>query len=334
MSAVHVTPSFVLEDGTTLTSVRQAYTLLGELNGRRDNLVLLFHSLTGTPDPREWWRGVVGPGAAIDTDRYAVLAPNLLGSPYGTTRPPEHAAVTTRDMVRLAAHLVDILGVRRVALAAGGSLGGMATLEWLATFPRRTRSAVVFAAPAAHTAWAIALNHVQREALRLGAAAGDTDAGLRLARMMAMLSYRTSTELDARFGRATTQLGDFQVASYLRHHGQKLAARFDARAYHTLTGAMDSHDVGRGRGGVASALRASGAAITAVGIPGDLLYDDGVVRRWAGEAGARYREIRSLHGHDAFLLEPDQVREILADALACHAAPARRGRSHALEVTT
>jgi homoserine O-acetyltransferase/O-succinyltransferase len=334
MSAVHVTPSFVLEDGTTLTSVRQAYTLLGELNGRRDNLVLLFHSLTGTPDPREWWRGVVGPGAAIDTDRYAVLAPNLLGSPYGTTRPPEHAAVTTRDMVRLAAHLVDILGVRRVALAAGGSLGGMATLEWLATFPRRTRSAVVFAAPAAHTAWAIALNHVQREALRLGAAAGDTDAGLRLARMMAMLSYRTSTELDARFGRATTQLGDFQVASYLRHHGQKLAARFDARAYHTLTGAMDSHDVGRGRGGVASALRASGAAITAVGIPGDLLYDDGVVRRWAGEAGARYREIRSLHGHDAFLLEPDQVREILADALACHVEPARRGRSHALEVTT
>jgi homoserine O-acetyltransferase/O-succinyltransferase len=334
MSAVHVTPSFVLEDGTTLTGVRQAYTLLGELNGRRDNLVLLFHSLTGTPDPREWWRGVVGPGAAIDTDRYAVLAPNLLGSPYGTTRPPEHAAVTTRDMVRLAAHLVDMLGARRVALAAGGSLGGMATLEWVATFPRRTRSAVVFAAPAAHTAWAIGLNHVQREALRLGAAAGDTDAGLRLARMMAMLSYRTSTELDARFGRATTQLGDFQVASYLRHHGHRLAARFDARAYHTLTGAMDSHDVGRGRGGVASALRASGAAITAVGIPGDLLYDDGVVRRWAGEAGAGYREIRSLHGHDAFLLEPDQVREILADALARHAAPARRRRSHALEVTT
>ena len=151
----HHVPRFELESGRVLHDVQQVYTLTGTLAPTRDNLVVVFHSLTGDADPVSWWGDVVGPGRAIDTTRYAVLCPNLLGSCYGTTRPPEDALVTTRDMARLVAALVADLDVRSVALATGGSLGGMVTLEWAASFPQLTRAAVVFAAPAAHTAQAI-----------------------------------------------------------------------------------------------------------------------------------------------------------------------------------
>jgi homoserine O-acetyltransferase/O-succinyltransferase len=311
MSVRHAyTGPFVLEDGTLLPGVRQAYVLHGRLNERRDNLVVLFHSLTGTPDPRDWWPEIVGPGRVIDTERYAVLGTNLLGSCYGTTRPPAGAAVTPRDMARLVRRLVQELGVRSVALAAGGSLGGMVALEWAATYPALTRAAVVFAAPAQHTAHAIGHNHVQRRALELGGAPG-----LELARMAAMLTYRTPLEFEHRFGRSAAEGGAFAMQSYLEHHGAKLRARFDAASYLTLLGAMDAHDVGRGRGGVARALRAFPGALTGVGIPGDGLYAPDDVRRWTDAAGARYRQIESVRGHDAFLLEAEQVAHILDAAL-------------------
>jgi homoserine O-acetyltransferase len=307
----HRVGRFELESGHAIEGVEQAYTLAGELSRDRDNLVVLFHSLTGGPDPAGWWPRVVGPGRAIDTRRYAVLGTNLLGSCYGTTRPPRDVVVTPRDMARLARRLVDSLGVESVALASGGSLGGMVTLEWAASYPGLTRVAVVFAAPAAHTAQAIALNHIQREALRLG-----HEDGLALARMAAMISYRTSVELGGRFGRDRRPDGRFQVASYLEHHGAKLVERFDARAYRTLLDAMDAHDVARGRGGaVGPALSAFRGELLGVGIPGDRLYEPDAVRSWTRAAGCAYTEIRSVHGHDAFLLEADQVAEILRGAL-------------------
>lgn len=310
----HRTDRFVLESGRVLEGVEQAYTLTGALSPDRDNLVVLFHSLTGGADPGEWWPRVVGPGRAIDTDRFAVLGTNLLGSCYGTTPPPPDARVTPRDMAHLVRPLVDSLGVESVALAAGGSLGGMVTLEWVATFPELTRSAVVFAAPAAHTAHAIALNHVQREALRLGG-----DSGLALARMVAMISYRTARELGARFGRERREDGRFQVSSYLDHHGSRLRDRFEARAYGALLDAMDAHDVGRGRGGTGPALSAFHGELVGVGIEGDRLYEPDTVRTWTEAARCSYAELRSSHGHDAFLLEPEQVAGILRRALH-HAA--------------
>lgn len=312
----HRVGRFVLESGRTLEDVEQAYTLTGALNRDRDNLVVLFHSLTGGPDPGEWWPRVVGPGKAIDTERFAVLGTNLLGSCYGTTRPPEDVLVTPRDMARLVRPLVTALGVESVALASGGSLGGMVTLEWAASFPELTRAAVVFAAPAAHTAHAIGLNHVQRQALRLGG-----DDGLALARMAAMISYRTALELGTRFGRDRRDDGRFQVTSYLDHHGAKLVDRFDRRAYRTLLDAMDAHDVGAGRGGVAAALAGCRGELVGVGITGDRLYEPEAVRSWTEAAGCGYSEIRSPHGHDAFLLEGEQVAGILRGALDRAAAP-------------
>jgi len=318
---LHHVGHFELESGHVLEDVVQAYHLDGKLNHARDNLVVLFHSLTGTPDAVEgWWQGVVGPGLPIDTDRYAVLCTNLLGSCYGTTGLPQGPgapAVTTRDMVRLVRLLVAELGVREVALATGGSLGGMAALEWAASFPELSRSVVAFAAPAAHTAHAIGLNHVQRRAIEL---AGD--AGLELAREIAMLTYRTPTELEMRFGRERREEGPFQVQSYLDHQGAKLSARMDTGSYLALIDAMDSHDVGRERGGSAAALRAFRGRLFGVGVPGDMLYPEEEVRGWVTAAGGEYRAIHSVHGHDAFLLEARQASEILREALEAEAGQA------------
>lgn len=318
-------PAFTLESGEVLTGLRQAYHLDGELNAARDNLVIVFHALTGTPDAAgDWWKRIVGPGLALDTGTYAVLVPNLLGSCYGTSGPSDHPderiesggphgrfpAITPRDQARFVALLVDALGVCDVALVTGGSLGGMVALEWTATFTGRTRATVALAAPAAHTAHAIAWNAVQRACLD---AAGDE--GLKIARQISMIAFRSEREFEARFGRTLNADGRFNVQSYLAHQGQKLEARFDAATYRTLLDTMDAHDLGRGRGGLAHALRALTGKVYAVGVPGDQLYSADVVRQWAELAGAEYREIQSHFGHDAFLLEHEQVGAILREAL-------------------
>ena len=308
---------FHLGCGAVLRDLRQAYFLDGALNEARDNLVVVFHALTGSSDAAgDWWEGVVGPGAAIDTDHYAVLCTNLLGSCYGTTGPadPERRPfppVSTRDMARLIHLLVQELEVESVSLAVGGSLGGMVALEWAASFPELTRTTLVFAAPAAHTADAIGWNHIQR---RMIAAAGDD--GLEIARMVAMMTYRTADEFAERFGRTRCDDGGYEVESYLSRHGEKLRERFDAHSYVSLLDSMDSHDVGRGRGGVEQALQRVGGRLIGVGIPGDRLYTEHDVRHWTQAANAEYREIHSIRGHDAFLLEADQVDLILRDALA------------------
>lgn len=330
---------FALESGEVLRGVVQAYHLDGALNEARDNAVLVFHALTGSADAAgEWWTDAIGPGRTIDTERYAVLCANLLGGCYGTTfegtagnrgqgtgdrlqrqeaGEPPIPAITTRDQARLVQRLVDELGITSVALATGGSLGGMVALEWAAQNPGLARSVVVFAAPAAHSAHAIAWNHVARRAIGIGG-----EAGLEVARMIGMMTYRTADEQARRFGRRRDADGGWAVGGYLDHHGRKLRGRFTVRSYLALLGAMDSHDVGAGRGGIAAALGPIRGQLMGVGIPGDLLYSAEEVRAWTEAAGAEYREIRSITGHDAFLLEPEQVAAILEEALRA-AEPAR-----------
>lgn len=312
---LHRVPRFELESGDVLRDVVQACHLDGTLNADGDNLVIVFHSLTGASETvGGWWGTLVGPGKTIDTHRYAVLCANLLGSCYGTTGPAEvdpFPPVTPRDQARLVQLLVDELGVRSVALAAGGSLGGMVAMEWAVENPTLARSVAIFAAPAAHTAYAIAWNHVQRAAVEAAGARG-----LEIARMVGMMTYRTAAEQAARFGRSTEADGRWSIASYLDYQGRKLRDRFSVDSYVALTKAMDAHDVGRGRGGVAAALGRIEGRLVGVGIPGDLLYAPDDVRAWVDAAGADYRVILSPVGHDAFLLDHAQVGAILAEALA------------------
>jgi homoserine O-acetyltransferase len=333
-----------LPSGLELEVVDQVYRLEGRPDPDGANVVLVFHSLTGGPQPRDWWPDLVRPGGVLDPARWALLTPNLLGSCYGTWAkargsagdvppspesgiPPglkggagpvhrrsglEGREVGVRDMVALTGLLLDRLGLPRVRLATGGSLGGMAALEWAASFPDRARAVVVFAAPAAHTAQAIGFSRIQRALLRLGGPAE----GLELAREAAMLTYRTAKEFERRFGRERREDGLFQMESYLERQGTKLRERFDPESYRILTNAMDAHDVAAGRGGVEAALRPFAGVLTGVGIPGDLLYTTEDVRRWTDAVGARYREIHSDRGHDAFILEEAQAGKILAEALA------------------
>lgn len=305
-----------LESGERVDEVHVHYRLDGAINAARDNVVLVVHALTGTVHASEWWKGVIGEGAALDPTRHAILCANLLGGCDGTTGPSNAdpdalPPISTRDQATVLARLLDALGVSAPLLVCGGSLGGMVTLEFAASFPQRVRGAVCLAAPAVQTAQGIAWNAIMRRAIALG---GAHD-GLALARMVGMLSYRTPEGFERRFGRSRAANGTFQVNAWLDAHGEKLVQRFDATSYGALIDAMDVHDVGRGRGGVAAALAAVKDRIVGVGIPGDLLYPDHAVREWTEAVGATYVALSSVHGHDAFLLESEQVARIIGTAV-------------------
>jgi homoserine O-acetyltransferase/O-succinyltransferase len=302
-----------LDAGGRLEWVDVAYHLDGHPTPARDNLVLVHHALTGSADAAgDWWRDVIGTGRAVDTSLWAVLSTNLLGSCYGTAASAPLSRVTTRDQARLAQRVVSALGFTRVAMACGGSLGGMVAFESLASFPDSVDRAVIFAAPARQSALGAAWGAVMRRALELG---GPSE-GLALARMIGMISYRTSPSLQQKV-RAST--GDDAVVTasanaWLERHGARLVERFDATAYRTLIDAMDTHDVARGRD--AGAVAALADRIVSVGVPGDLLYPADDVWEWSRANDGATATIRSMHGHDAFLLETDQVGSILAEQLA------------------
>lgn len=319
-----VVRDFVLENGTRLDRIDVRFRLEGALNAARDNLVVVVHALTGTPNASEWWKGVIGAGEALDPNTHAILCANLLGGCAGTSGPRTDDAepfpsVSTRDQARVLERVINSLGVTAPALICGGSLGGMVTLEFAATFPTRVRQAIVLAAPAAQTAQALAWHTIMRGAIALG---GPTD-GLALARQVGMLSYRTPESLEARFGRTRTSEGTHAVSAWLDHHGERLVERFDARSYLALLEAMDLHDIGRGRGGIADALAPVASRITGVGIPGDILFTASSVHEWCTASGATYRELTSVFGHDAFLLETAAVSAIVRESLA-RSAPVER----------
>lgn len=322
---------FRLENGDSLQNLRIAYRTWGTLAPTRDNAVLICHALTGSADADEWWEGVFGSGRAIDPEHDFVICSNVLGSCYGTTGPtspsppggshwgPSFPDVTVRDMVRLQGILLDALGVDRLRLVIGGSLGGMQALEWAATYPERVDAFVAIATSGRHSPWCISLSEAQRSAIQADSRWKDgwytpneqPEQGLSAARMMAMCSYRSPRSLDEKFGRDTDEnAGIFQAESYLRYQGQKLANRFDANAYIKLTKAMDSHDLGRGRGDYHEVLRSIPTPGLVVAIDSDLLYPPAEQQELAfGIPGAKLAWIRSPHGHDSFLIETEQLNQ-------------------------
>ncbi len=304
-------PDVVLESGDVIPLLDVHYRLEGAISAAHDNVVVVVHALTGTSHAAAWWDGVVEAGGALDPQRHAVLCASLLGGCEGTTA-PSVPTFTTRDQAAVIARLLDVLHVDRPLLICGGSLGGMVTLEFAASFPDRVRAAVALAAPAAQTAQGLAWNTIMRRAIEVGGARE----GLALARMIGMLSYRTPGGLERRFGRSHGTAGDFAVNEWLSGHGEKLVARFDAETYLGLLDAMDTHDVGRGRGGITAALAPVAGRLTGVGIVGDLLYPADAIREWTTSSGAEHEDVSSVHGHDAFLLETARVSAILRAALS------------------
>ena len=300
-----------------------------------------------------WWDDLIGAGRAIDTDRFFVVCVNVLGGCQGSTGPafpagtapgsPPYGSsfpvVSVRDMVRTQAVVAGELGIRTWLSVVGGSMGGMQVLEWGVMFPERVRSLVPIATAPVASAQQIAWGSAGRKAIKLDpawrggdyydAAAGDGPSeGLAVARMIAQITYRSDDVFTDRFGREVVEPLDgftlwqqFQVERYLDYHGDKLARRFDANAYLLLSKAMDLHDLGRGRGGIDEALARISSPSLVMGISSDALYPAYQQRSLcealvAGGVPSDYVEIDSPHGHDAFLIDFDQVGAALSGFLA------------------
>lgn len=330
-----------LSGGSHLPEVEVAYEQYGLLSAYGDNAILVCHALTGSAraaGEQGWWDPLIGPGAAFDTRRYAVFCTNILGSCYGTTGPASEDVLRGRpygarfprisvgDMVKVQHRLLHALGVKSLVSVAGGSLGGLQAVEWAAQAPEMVRSLIPIASGLSHSAWNIAFNEAAREAIRQDPKfhGGDYLAhgaipaqGLALARMIAMISYRSAASFEDRFGRrrpATDEdaAGTYDVESYLHYQGEKLVERFDPNCYIRITEAMDDFDVGHGRGGAADALRRFGGPVLVLAIDSDVLYPPWQQQQLADVLRGNgnhvtYEEIHSLHGHDAFLMEWDQM---------------------------
>lgn len=332
-AALELPGPFALESGARLPSVRIAYRTWGRLDEHGANAVLVCHALTGSADVDRWWSDLVGAGRALDPERDFVVCSNVLGGCYGTTGPASEGpdgrpwtgdfpAVSVRDIVRVQAALLETLGVKRLRLVLGGSLGGMQALEWALSFPDRVDAIAPIATSARHTAWQIAISQAQRQAIAAdprwrGGRYPQADppaAGLAAARAIAMISYRSHESLDARFGRELGPDGRFAAENWLDHHGQSLVERFDAASYVALTRAMDSHDVGRGRGGWREALATVAAEALVVSIDSDVLYPPVEQEQLAAALPhGQLATLHSPHGHDAFLIEGAEVNRLLVD---------------------
>ncbi|WFD35965.1 homoserine O-acetyltransferase [Malassezia cuniculi] len=409
-----VVPSFTFESGETLENVPVSFNTYGSLNAGRDNCVMVCHPISGSPDVVSWWEPLVGPGRLFDTARFFIVCCNAIGSPYGTaspvtrrggelfengkwvqsahvTSPNEQTSVTwwgsdfprstVRDDVRLHKHVLEYLGVEQIAIAVGGSMGGMSALEWPLCFPVRypksddhllhvspaekpyVRTIMSLASSARHTAWCIAWSDVQRLSITTDPNYSDGQyllskpptKGLESARMAAMLTYRHAHSIERRFRRmrgkdnisrktaasqpsASTKAAPQQsvtkdkdvyaVQSYLRHHGAKFVARFDANCYVHLTHKLDSQDVTRGRESWAHAGASEDDVIRAVlnklgttpvsplvliiSVTSDILYPPSDQRLIHDHIpGSDLVDIQSSEGHDGFLLEYPQIERAM-----------------------
>ena len=345
--------SLVTESGAVIDDVCIAVQRWGELSPTRDNVVVVLHALTGDshvtgpagpghPTPG-WWDGVIGPGAPIDTNRWCAVATNVLGGCRGSTGPSSLARdgkpwgsrfpmISVRDQVGADIAALAALGINEVAAVVGGSMGGARALEWMVGYPGRVRAGLLLAVGARATADQIGTQTTQIAAIKadpnwLGGDYHGTGSapenGLMIARRFAHLTYRGEIELDTRFGndkqddREPVDGGRYAVQSYLEHQGDKLLARFDAGSYVVLTEALNSHDVGRGRGGVRKALRRCPVPAVVGGITSDRLYplrlQEELAELLPGCTGLQV--VDSICGHDGFLVESEAVGELIRKTL-------------------
>ena len=354
----------VLDSGKQLSPFRIAYMTYGALNAAKSNAVLVCHALSGdqfvasthpvTGKPG-WWSYAVGPGKALDTDRFFVICANVVGGCMGTTGPGEidpatgepyglgFPIVTIRDMVRAQTMLIDALGIDQLLCVLGGSMGGMQVLQWAASYPERVYSAMPLATAARHSAQNIAFHEVGRQAIMADpdwrggdyTLAGVRPAkGLAVARMAAHITYLSEAALQRKFGRELADRdalsfgfdADFQIESYLRHQGMTFVDRFDANSYLYITRAMDYFDLAADYGGVlAEAFRGTKARFCLVSFTSDWLFPTSENKRIAhalNAAGANvsFVEIKSDRGHDAFLLDEPELFDTMRGFIGAAAA--------------
>ena len=328
-----------LESGEILEDVTIAYQTWGVLNEDRNNAILVNHALTGWADVPGWWPSMVGPGMPMDSDKYFIICPNVIGGCQGSTGPSSLAPdgkrwgsrfprITIRDMVAAELAVADRLGITKFVLAVGPSLGGMRSLEWAITHSDRVGAIATIGSSAVATGDQIATASIQIRAIQTDPNFNNGDFyelpegplnGLGIARRIAHLTYRTESEMDVRFGRELQgdETGRWAVESYLDHHANKLAKRFDANTYISLTDAMNSHDVGRRRGGVAAALATITTPTFVMAIDTDRLFPPRLQEEIAEltPSAAPLERLNSPFGHDGFLIEVETVGDFVRRAV-------------------
>jgi homoserine O-acetyltransferase/O-succinyltransferase len=324
---------FELDSGERLAELEIAYRTWGDIANADDHAILICHALTGSADVEAWWPNIIGAGKAFDPARDFIVCANILGSCYGTTGPvsrkpggsdryrADFPSISVRDMVEAERTLLDTLGVERLEIVTGPSLGGMQALEWAAMYPERVAGIVPIGVGGRHSAWCIGISEAQRAAIAAdpnwqGGYYSDElppQQGLAAARMMAVCTYRSWHSFDARFGRQKRSESVYEVQSYLRHQGSKINDRFDANTYVTLTHAMHTHDLGRGRGEYEEAVGAIAQPALVISVSTDSLYPPHEQAELARLLpNATHVRLESLHGHDGFLIETDRLGELIA----------------------
>lgn len=319
---------FRLESGKLIENFHLGYSTFGELNETKSNAVWIFHAYTANSNPLEWWPGLVGHGKTIDLDKYFIICVNMPGSCYGSSGPMDinpatgtpyfhdFPLVTIKDMIRAYDHLRKDLGIEKIYMGIGGSMGGQQLLEWAAEQPELFEIIIPIATNAQHSPWGIAHNTSQRWVIENDPTWGNPtenagQEGLKIARGMALLTYRNYKTFDQ------TQKGliedcemvpvdkqKFRASSYLNYQGEKFIQRFNAYSYHILTQVMDTHDMGRGRGGTDAALEIIQSRALVMGVSSDILFPIEEQKYLANNLKkGKLAVIDSLYGHDGFLLE-------------------------------
>lgn len=333
----HYSDEFALESGGNLSGFQLKYTTLGQLNKERSNVIWICHALTGNSDFTSWWEGAfhegslpAGEPSPFDPRDYFIICANSLGGCYGSTGPlslnPEtnkpfyhtFPLLTNRDIIQAFDLLRQHLGFEKIHTLVGGSLGGQQVLEWAIAQPEVFQHIIPIACNAKHSPWGIAINEAQRMAIAIDPTWKENDAragseGIKAARAMGMISFRTYNTYDQTQAEKTNEpLDDFRASSYQQYQGEKLANRFTAFSYWTLTKAMDNHNVGRGKESIAAALAKIKARTLVIGIDSDILFPLSEQKFLVEKiANAQLQVINSLYGHDGFLVEFDQFNQIV-----------------------
>lgn len=327
----HYNQAFELENGSTLPELFISYHTYGRLNTDKSNVVWICHALTASGDAAAWWDGLVGEDKAIDPEQYFIVCANIIGSCYGSTGPlsvdkttgkpfyGNFPAITIRDMTRAHLLLRQHLGIEKICLLAGGSMGGYQAMEWALMEPARILNLFLLVTSAAESAWGIAIHTAQRLAIEADCSFGtDHDQagakGLKAARAIGMLTYRNHALMNKQqTDEDNSKTDDFKVSNYIHYQGDKLVSRFNAYSYWTLTKAMDSHNLARKRAlNAATALQQLQQPILLIGISSDILCPPGEQRFLAEHLPhCTYEEIDSEYGHDGFLVESEQIGRLL-----------------------
>jgi homoserine O-acetyltransferase len=332
---------FTLESGQRLGRYHLAYHTYGRMNAARNNVVWIFHALTANSAPHEWWEGLVGKGKIFDPDYYFIVCVNVPGSCYGSLSPldidvttgfpyyHQFPHFTTRDIIRTFQPLRRYLGIEKINIGIGGSLGGQQLLEWACEEPELFEHIIPIATNAIHSPWGIAFNTAQRMAIEADGTWANRnpkagEAGMKAARAMALISYRSYEGYGARQAFNQNQhvidpTGEAEggASSYQRYQGEKFALRFNAFSYYQLSKTMDSHNVGRGRDGLENALHRIKAKTLVIAIDSDILFPVEEQQYLADNIPhAQLAVIQSLYGHDGFLLEYEQLQQLILKFLS------------------